>query len=366
MNDTEIYIGIMSGTSMDGVDAVAVEFKQNRLQYLAHAAAPFDDALRAQLQEFIVSGPDELERAARMGIRLANEYAKAVKSVLQKAHLTAQDVRAIGVHGQTVRHCPQQGFSVQLNNPALLAELTGIDVIADFRSRDLAAGGQGAPLVPAFHAHQFGCDHARALVNIGGIANVSLLNPQDGSITGFDTGPGNTLLDSWIEHNRHLRFDDNGRWALTGQVNEELLQAFLSEAYFTQAPPKSTGRELFNLDWIRCALFDFRSVSAQDVQRTLLELTAQTIVQAIFKAQAQTQEIFVCGGGALNGLLMQRIEQLSGVRVRSTAALGVDPMHVECMAFAWLAWAFMHKKAGNLPAVTQARGPRILGAYYPA
>lgn len=362
----EIYIGIMSGTSLDGVDAVAVKIQDTHFEFLAHSEVRFDDPIRHELQSLLTSGPDELERSARISQTLAYLYAQTVNQLLRQHSLSARSIRAIGVHGQTVRHRPEQGFSIQLNNPSLLAELTGIDVIADFRSRDLAAGGEGAPLVPAFHAHAFASSHPRALVNIGGIANVTLLHPSNGSIRGFDTGPGNTLLDCWIEHHQHRRFDQDGCWAATGHVNETLLRDFLSEEYFSRSSPKSTGRELFNLDWIRCALFDFRGIAPQDVQRTLVRLSAQSIVNAIKNEQPDTQDIFVCGGGALNPLLMQDIAKLSSLPVYSTEHLGIDPMHVEAMAFAWLAWAFIHKKAGNLPAVTRAQGPRILGAYYPA
>ena len=287
------------------------------------------------------------------------------------------------MHGQTIRHCPELGFTVQLNNPALIAELTEIDVIADFRSRDMAAGGEGAPLVPAFHANIiFSAPAPRAIVNIGGIANATLL--QDGQILGFDCGPGNTLMDCWVQKHCGLLFDEDGRWAMKGKVIPELLQSYLSDPYFSRKPPKSTGREYFNENWMRArfprldegreyfnenwmrARFPrLDELAPQDVQRTLLKLTAETILEAISQIQPQTKEVFICGGGALNPLLMEEL-QAGPYKVQSTAALGVDPMYVESMAFAWLAYRFVNKKAGNLPAVTRARGQRILGALYPA
>ena len=267
------------------------------------------------------------------------------------------------MHGQTIRHCPESGFTVQLNHPALLAELTGIDVIADFRSRDMAAGGEGAPLVPAFHACVFSGDAPRAIVNIGGIANITLLNGKD--VLGFDCSPGNTLMDIWVQKHCGLRFDENGRWAMKGKVIPELLEALLADPYFSRKPPKSTGREYFNEKWLLERYPLLSDLAPQDVQRTLVRLTVRGILDAIDKTQPQTEELFVCGGGALNPLLMQELEK-GHYRVSSTARLGVDPMHVESMAFAWLAFRFVNKKAGNLPAVTRARGERILGALYPA
>ena len=363
-----VYIGLMSGTSLDGVDAVACTFEP-QTQCLGHTYVAFDETLRQSLQELLKPGYDEIERSGRIAIELVGVYARAVKDLLAQTSLSPSDIVAIGVHGQTVRHCPDDGFTVQLNNPALLAELTGIDVIADFRSRDMAAGGEGAPLVPAFHAALFGSDtDNRAIVNIGGIANVTLL-PADSSCPtlGFDCGPGNTLLDIWIQAHQGKRFDEGGRWAQSGQINETLLAAFLTDEYFERAAPKSSGREYFNMDWIRCELFGYPKIDPADVQRTLVRLTAQTIIDAILKAQSDTRAIFVCGGGVFNPLLMQDLRKLAGnLQVESTAHLGVDPMQVEAMAFAWLAYRFINKKAGNLPAVTNAKGPRILGALYPA
>lgn len=363
-----VFIGLMSGTSLDGVDAVACTFEP-QTRCIGHTYVAFDDTLRQSLIELLTPGFDEIERSGRIAIELVHVYAQAVNQLLDKIQLNASDIVAIGVHGQTIRHCPADGFTVQLNNPALLAELTGIDVIADFRSRDMAAGGEGAPLVPAFHAALFGDENEnRAIVNIGGIANITLLPTDKTKPTlGFDCGPGNTLLDIWMQAHQGARFDENGAWARSGAINQALLDDFLSDEYFARPAPKSSGREYFNMDWIRCELFAYPKIDPVDVQRTLVRLTAKTIVDAIVQAQPSTRAIFVCGGGVFNPVLMADIRELSpSITVESTEPLGVDPMQVEAMAFAWLAYRFVNKKAGNLPAVTNAKGPRILGALYPA
>lgn len=360
---SNIFIGLMSGTSLDGADAVACRFEADNVEFLGHAYLPYSAALRKNLIDLLTAGDNELVRCGKVGIQLAHFYAQLIQKLMDEQTLTKTDIRAIGVHGQTIRHCPELGFTVQLNNPALIAELTEIDVIADFRSRDMAAGGEGAPLVPAFHANIFSAPAPRAIVNIGGIANATLL--QDGQILGFDCGPGNTLMDCWVQKHCGLLFDEDGRWAMKGKVIPELLQSFLSDPYFSRKPPKSTGREYFNENWMRARFPRLDELAPQDVQRTLLKLTAETILEAISQIQPQTKEVFICGGGALNPLLMEEL-QAGPYKVQSTAALGVDPMYVESMAFAWLAYRFVNKKAGNLPAVTRARGQRILGALYPA
>lgn len=360
---SDIFIGLMSGTSLDGADAVACRFKDSSVEFLSHAHLPYSVSLRKSLLSLLKPGEDEINRCGRTSIQLAHFYAKVIDKLLTQMNLSADEVNAIGVHGQTIRHCPESGFTVQLNHPALLAELTGIDVIADFRSRDMAAGGEGAPLVPAFHACVFSGDAPRAIVNIGGIANITLLNGKD--VLGFDCGPGNTLMDIWVQKHCGLLFDENGRWAMKGKVIPELLEALLADPYFSRKPPKSTGREYFNEKWLLERYPLLSDLAPQDVQRTLVRLTVRGILDAIDKTQPQTEELFVCGGGALNPLLMQELEK-GHYRVSSTARLGVDPMHVESMAFAWLAFRFVNKKAGNLPAVTRARGERILGALYPA
>ena len=355
----ERYIGLMSGTSVDGVDAVLADFANERVQTLAHAHLPFVPALREMLQGLMQSGVDEIERAGDASVALARVYADAVVAVLATAGLQAKDVAAIGAHGQTIRHRPERGFTTQLNAPAYLSELTGIAVVADFRSRDVAAGGQGAPLVPAFHAAVFTGDKPRAVVNIGGIANVTLLPARGGSerVRGFDTGPGNTLLDAWCERHTGNPFDDGGAWGAGGNVDQRLLAALLAEPYFIKAAPKSTGRELFNLAWLEAKLGALGSpVAAQDVQATLVCLTARSIAAVV-----GDRECFVCGGGVFNAALMQQLPQ-----AQSTRALGVDPMQVEALAFAWLARQCFASAPGNVPEVTGAKGPRILGAVYPA
>jgi anhydro-N-acetylmuramic acid kinase len=358
----ERYIGLMSGTSADGVDAVVADFSDGTVSMLGHVHLPFGSALRSQLQVLMASGPDEIEHAGDASVALAKVYAGACAALLARTGLKAADVAAIGAHGQTVRHRPDRGFTLQINQPALLAELTGIPVVADFRSRDVAAGGQGAPLVPAFHAAVFRGSRPRAVVNIGGIANVTLL-PAAGSpepVRGFDTGPGNTLLDTWCQRHTGKSFDEGGAWGLSGRVDATLLARMLDEPYFAKAAPKSTGRELFNSVWLDALLsVSGQGLAAPDVQATLAALTARTIGDAL--SQADIADCFVCGGGVFNAQLMRALPH-----AQSTAVLGVDPMHVEALAFAWLARQCFASLPGNVPEVTGAKGPRILGAVYPA
>ena len=370
---TELYIGLMSGTSLDGVDAVLARFDAGRTQVLHHCSAPFPDALRAELLALNSSGPDELHRAALAGNALARSYAEVVHTLLAQCGTPAQAVRAIGAHGQTVRHRPQAfdgtGYTVQLNQPALLAELTGINVVGDFRSRDVAAGGQGAPLVPPFHEAFFGVPHqALAVLNIGGISNLTVLAPGSASpVRGFDCGPGNALMDGWCQRHTGHAFDDAGQWAAGGHVHPALLQALLAEPFFAQAAPKSTGRDLFNAPWLEQHLAAHRNVAAQDVQATLAELTALSCSQALDAALPACQQLIVCGGGALNTYLMQRLQvHLPRCAVQSSQIRGLPPLQVEATAFAWLARQTCTGQTGSLPKVTGAQGARILGAIYPA
>ncbi len=357
-----LYIGLMSGTSLDGVDGVLTAF-DGRL----HAAyVPFPDALRAALLALQQSGADEIHREALAANELARLYAECVQQLLADAGIDKAQVRAIGAHGQTVRHNPALGYTRQINNPALLAELSGIDVVGDFRSRDIAAGGQGAPLVPAFHQAVFGSAAAtRVVANIGGIANISVLRP-DGSVLGYDTGPGNVLMDSWIARQLGKPCDLNGDWAASGTVAPALLAQLLAEPYLAMPAPKSTGRDLFNPAWLDARLDVFAGVAPPDVQATLTAFTARSLADAIRRDAPQAEALYVCGGGALNGCLMRMLQGALGKPVLSTGALGIAPNHVEGIAFAWLAARFCERQAGNLPAVTGARGPRILGALYPA
>lgn len=361
----EFYVGIMSGTSLDGVDAVLAEARGARLRLHSSIHLPYTARLRTRLLAMHAAGPDELRRAALLGNDLSGLYAAAVRRLLARARVSARAVRAIGCHGQTVRHQPRSGYTVQLVNGASLAELTGITVACDFRSRDIAAGGEGAPLVPAFHTAMFRSPrHSRAVVNVGGIANLTSL-PARGAVSGFDSGPGNCLLDAWVRHKQHKPYDAGGAWAASGRVIPRLLRKLLVHPYFRRHPPKSTGRDEFDLSWLKRALTGTERPA--DVQATLLELTASTIAGAVRSHGGSAREVFVCGGGTRNRALLKRLAALlPGRRITITTELGIDPRHVEALAFAWLARQALARRPGNLPAVTGARGPRVLGAIYPA
>ena len=365
----EIYIGLMSGTSIDGTDGVLVEFEGERMQVLAHAHRAFDAALRAELLALNTPGDDELHRAALAANALARVYAQVVTDLRQRV---PGPVRAIAAHGQTVRHRPGQfdgiGYTLQINAPALLAELTGIAVVADLRSRDVAAGGQGAPLVPAFHRACFGRDgEAAAVVNIGGISNLTLLPGDDSPVRGFDCGPGNALMDLWCLRHRGLPYDDGGQWAAGGAVRPDLLAAALRDPYFALPPPKSTGRDDFHAAWLDGLLATIPGVGAQDVQATLCELTARVVAEDLARHLPAATVLLVCGGGALNQELMRRLQAaLPRTSVLSTADRGLPPLQVEAAAFAWLGRAHLLGRSGSLKEVTGASGPRVLGALYPA
>ena len=364
---SSLFIGLMSGTSLDGVDGVLADFSGRGIRTLDAAFIPFPPELRSELMALQAPGANELEREALAANALARRYADCVAQLAARA---PHPVRAVAVHGQTIRHRPELGFTRQTNNPALLAELCGIDVIADFRSRDVAAGGQGAPLVPAFHAARFGKrGQSRIVVNIGGIGNISVLH-GDGRVSGYDTGPGNVLMDLWIARHRGDTYDADGAWAASGTPDARLLGLLLDEPYFRLPPPKSTGRDLFHAEWLDARLAQCPGVAPADVQATLLQLTAESIARAILaETSAQpARAVYVCGGGAYNGALLRAIAQALGgeIPVASTDTLGVAPNRVEALAFAWLGYRFLRRQPGNLPAVTGAAGPRILGALYPA
>lgn len=374
----EFYIGLMSGTSMDGVDGVLVRFDDSTaaspsLHVVCHHSCELTPALRQSLMALNQSGADELHRAALAANDLTRLYAEAVHALLQSSGVPAQDVRAIGAHGQTVRHQPGLhdgvGYTLQINQPALLAELTHIDVVADFRSRDVAAGGQGAPLVPLFHQQVFGrANETVAVLNIGGIANLSVLHGQTApaSVLGFDCGPGNVLLDLWCQQHTGQPYDAHGAWAASGQVLSALLTRMMQEPFFHSTPPKSTGRDLFHAQWLSAHLHHFADARPQDVQATLTALTAQTCAADVSRYASDARELLVCGGGALNDCLMAQLAQaLPGVTVCSTQSRGLPPLQVEAAAFAWLARQCVTRQSGNLPSVTGARGPRTLGAIYP-
>jgi anhydro-N-acetylmuramic acid kinase len=367
MPASTLYIGLMSGTSLDGVDGVLADFSGRGIRTLDAAFTPFPPGLRAELMALQAASANELEREALAANALARCYADCVKALAAAA---PGPIRAVAVHGQTIRHRPELGFTRQTNNPALLAELCGIDVIADFRSRDVAAGGQGAPLVPAFHEARFGKrGQVRVVVNIGGIGNISVLH-GDGRVSGYDTGPGNVLMDLWIARHRDEAYDKDGAWAATGRVDDALLGLLLNEPYFRLPPPKSTGRDLFHAEWLDARLARRPGLAPADVQATLTRLTAVSIARAIEAETAgrPAQAVYVCGGGAYNGVLLRDIAAAlgGGIPVASTDMLGVAPNRVEALAFAWLGYRFLRRQPGNLPAVTGAAGPRILGALYPA
>jgi len=366
----ELFIGLMSGTSLDGVDGVLADFSDGSIAVQGYAAAPFPVALRAELLALNSdAGSNELHRAALAGNGLARVYAAVAQQLLADAGIEAQAVSAIGAHGQTVRHRPGEfdevGYTLQLGNPSLLAELTGIAVVADFRSRDVAAGGQGAPLVPAFHRALFARDdEAVAVLNIGGISNLSLLPAGGGTVLGFDCGPGNGLLDHWCQTHIGQPYDASGQWAASGKVLPELLARLLDEPYFAKPPPKSTGRDLFNATWLAAEL---GSIPAEpvDVQATLAELTARTCATHLQRHGVASRTLIVCGGGALNLHLLARLRALlPSVEVVSSAERGLPPQQVEAAAFAWLAHSCLRGEPGNLASVTGARGPRVLGAVY--
>jgi len=364
-----LFIGLMSGTSIDAVDGVLVRFDESGVLAgtLAAASLAMPVELRRLLTDLQQPGADELARAALAGNRLADLYAQCVQALLAQAAVPSSEVVALGAHGQTVRHDPAQGFTIQLLNGARLAEASCIDTVAALRSADIAAGGQGAPLVPTFHARVFGSASARrAIVNIGGIANVTVLERGSAApALGFDTGPGNTLMDAWCERHRGETFDRDGAWAAAGRVDQALLGRMLAEPYFSLPAPKSTGRDLFNPTWLDRLALD--RIAPVDVQATLLELTARSVADALRAQQPATTRVIACGGGVHNPALMAALAaRLPGARVESSAAHGLDPDAIEAMAFAWLARETLAGRPGNLASVTGAAGPRILGAIHPA
>jgi len=361
-----LYIGVMSGTSLDGLDIALIE-QTNATALLATHYVPMPADLRSDLLALCSPGHDELARTAVVEARWVQLAADGIATLLTQQQLSPTAIRAIGSHGQTIRHEPARGFTLQVGNPALLAELTGICVVGDFRRRDVAAGGQGAPLVPAFHEALFGnAQTSRGVLNIGGFSNLSLLSPGR-AVRGFDCGPGNVLMDAWIQACRGETFDRDGAWAASGEVQPALLKALLADSFFQATGPKSTGRELFNTAWLKSHLALLPPYEAVDVQATLLELTARSCANALLNSEPEAQELLVCGGGARNLALMDRLATLlPGCTVSSTAEHGVPADWMEAMAFAWLAHCCLEGIAANRPSVTGARGLRVLGAIYPA
>lgn len=361
----ELYVGLMSGTSLDGVDSALVSFTDGIPQCRATHYSPYPEAVRREALSLQLPGNDELRRSALLANKLADIYAETTNELLANAQTAPASVRAIGCHGQTVRHAPSDGYTLQLNNPARLAEQTGIAVVADFRSRDIAAGGQGAPLVPAFHDALFRSDgHHRVVVNIGGIANLTDLAPGK-PVGGFDCGPGNMLLDAWSVRHIGTAYDDGGRWARQGRILPTLLARLRLHPFFAISPPKSCGREEFGIEWLDSQLEG--SEAPADVQATLAALTATAIADAMLRWCGTPSELFVCGGGAHNVAVTNALAaELPATAIGTTDLLGLPADWVEAVAFAWLAYRALHGLPGSLPEVTGACGARVVGAIYPA
>lgn len=369
MSKRQLYIGLMSGTSADGIDAVLVDMQTTPI-LLANHTQSFPDQLRQQIHAISLPGTNEIDRMGALEIELGKRFAECSLALIKKAGISPHDIVALGSHGQTIRHRPPGStegcFTVQIGDPNTIAELTGITTVADFRRRDMAAGGQGAPLVPAFHRAIFHSPTTdRVVVNIGGMANITWL-PASGDVCGFDTGPGNVLLDLWIQEHQEKNYDAEGKWAASGKLNTALIAEFLQEPFFARTPPKSTGRENFNRTWLDAHLEKLAcKLESQDVQATLLELTAVTISDSINQLSRGPKEILVCGGGAFNKHLMQRLSSLlPGCHLSTTTQFGIDPQWIEAMAFAWLAQQTMNHRPGNLCAVTGAKREVILGGVY--
>lgn len=366
---SELFIGLISGTSMDAVDAVLVDFSLEPLKIISAHSESMPAELKRALIALCVPGTDEINRAGQLDVQVGNLFAQASENLLTKAKIKPQAIRAIGSHGQTIRHQPHftHPFTLQIGDPNIISSQTGISTIADFRRRDMALGGQGAPLVPAFHEAIFRTrEKNRMILNIGGIANITCLpaDPKQ-AVIGFDTGPGNTLLDAWIFQHLQQEHDNNGAWGASGKIDKDLLNHLLADLYFTLSPPKSTGREYFNLSWLE--KHKSTAIAPEDIQATLAELTVASIANAIKKFGLPDGEILICGGGVHNQHLLQRLtEHCEGYQLYSTAEFGIDPDWVEATCFAWLARQTLLGKPGNLPSVTGASKASVLGAIYPA
>ncbi|MBM7071032.1 anhydro-N-acetylmuramic acid kinase [Shewanella sp. 202IG2-18] len=363
------YIGVMSGTSMDGIDSVLVDFSSGNPQLIETYTEEIPSHLFKGLQRLSQPSNDEINRLGRLDRQVGQAFAKSVNGLLKKAGVSTSDIISIGSHGQTVRHMPnlEVAFTTQIGDPNTIAVETDIDVIADFRRKDVALGGQGAPLVPAFHQQVFSKPTAdRVILNIGGIANITYLPQDEQPVLGFDTGPGNALVDAWIQQSQEEPYDNNGQLAASGASDEKLLKHLLSHTYFSQPYPKSTGKELFSQNWLEQQISEYSHLSVADIQSTLLDLSCHSIANDILKL-SQSGELFVCGGGAKNTELMKRLKALLPTyTVETTSLLGVDPQWVEAIAFAWLAYRFEHHLPANLPEVTGASREAILGARFPA
>jgi anhydro-N-acetylmuramic acid kinase len=361
-----MYLGLISGTSLDAIDAALVDFDIAPLRIIATSATAFEPKLKRRISALIDRADSvDLDEVGQIDVEVGRAFAGAALALLQSAGVSAGKVTAIGSHGQTLRHRPDlpAPFTWQIGDPNTLAEMTGVNVVADFRRRDVAAGGQGAPLLPVFHDRVFRSDSEdRVIANLGGIANITILT-RGSAVTGFDTGPANRLLDAWISLHQDKEFDAGGAWAATGRIDETLLQELLDEPYLRLAPPKSTGRELFNLPWLRKKLGLF-SLQARDVQATLQQFTARSLAEAV-RRHAPGAALYICGGGAHNlGLLRSIAALIAPNQVASTAALGLDPDYVEAVAFAWFAKRTLEGLASSAASVTGAKGARILGGVY--
>lgn len=368
-----LYIGLMSGTSLDGVDAVLVDISAHQFNTLACESMRYPDELCQTLHQLCNASEGDIELMMQTDQAVAQIFAECANRLIEKQSIDLSQIVAIGSHGQTIRHRPpvvigEVGTSLQIGDPNTIAAITGVDVVADFRRKDLALGGQGAPLVPKFHQHVFACaNQPRIVVNIGGIANLSLLPNNKHDIKGYDSGPGNTLMDLWCLKHKAEPFDRDGEWGRSGKLHNELLRNMLQTEYLRAPAPKSTGRELFNLNWLEQHLVQFDAMAAEDVQCTLTEFTAKTIADEVTKNGYTHAEVYLCGGGAFNGFLLERIGcHLPHAKLATTAALGLHPQWVEGAAFAWLAHAFTHRIPGNAPSVTGAQREAVLGALYPA
>lgn len=358
------YIGLMSGTSMDGIDAVLVNISTSQLETVSTLNYPLTDELKQQLLLLAEPGFDELNRLAILDNQLGLVFSNAVKMLLKSANIDASEIIAIGSHGQTIRHQPDTAcpYTMQIGNPHIIAYETGITTVADFRKKDMAANGQGAPLVPAFHAYAISDLVNKVILNIGGIANITYV--QNNEVHGFDTGPGNMLMDAWIHQHLQQAYDHNGEWAMSGNLSKELLTFLLTDDYFKKAPPKSTGRELFNVNWLNKQLGDFKNLVPADIQCTLLHFTAASIANDINQYCQNTKEIIVCGGGAHNQPLLNLLQQYTNCNTVTTDKYDIPVDCMEACAFAWLAYQTINAKPGNLCSVTGAKKPVILGGIF--
>ena len=362
MLNSKILIGTMSGTSLDGIDIALTKIHNKKISVLDFLHINYSTKLKKNILKLHFPEKNELEKSFLLSNELAILTGKSINRLLLKNSLSAKHIKGVGYHGQTIRHRPDKGYSYQIGNADLLSEITNLTVVSNFRNRDIAAKGQGAPLVPAFHKDLFfSKTKNRVILNIGGISNITYL-PIDGPINGFDCGPGNILMDHWIKLNRNLNFDKNGNWAKKGQVIDDLLKYFLKDKFFNKPPPKSTGRDLFNLDWIKKGIK--KTYSPEDIQRTLIELTAISIIDAIKKNCSGANEIYLCGGGAKNVYLLEILKNKINLSIKTTGDLNLPEQQVEAVAFAWLANLTLDKKFNNSPDVTGAKGFRILGSIH--